>query len=202
MILTPSQQSRFWREWAVACQVQGWTTQDGLSQAEIDAKRHLLLSSAGFRSLTQVDRRKGFDRVLEKLAMLRDDLDGLVKVSGSGRRVILHAIAEDATFLGRRECQVSSAPYNCGYLGALLSDRFGHMDLDRISEAPLAPTPTNPSGKSLLEQVRDTLHARAAMHRRRARSASLDSEEGCSPAASEMPASAVQAGAEAADLVI
>ena len=59
----------FWRFWREAMEAQGWV---GLSKAEQDGKRYEMLGRAGFKSLKEVDHRKGFDAVLVQLDLLRE----------------------------------------------------------------------------------------------------------------------------------
>ena len=70
MLLTPSQSSRFWREWAACIRLHKW------SKPDAETQRKALLQRAGFTSLTLVDKLTGYDRVLSALAILTrpDDL--------------------------------------------------------------------------------------------------------------------------------
>ena len=134
MLLTPSQQSRFFRDWSSVLKHQKqhgpglpWTRE----QAE--AHRHALLQRAGFQSLRDVDRAAGFDRVLAELGVMRDNLartsesfpvDKIFLPSGSGtqshdnspgyRRRILWIIRKIALHLGGDP-----------YIAAIARDRFG-----------------------------------------------------------------------------
>ena len=71
MKLSPAQVQRFWSEWSVACAVLHWTRADGLTAAEIDARRKEFLARCGFSSLTEVDRVAGFTKVLNELLVLQ-----------------------------------------------------------------------------------------------------------------------------------
>ena len=71
MNLTTAQVQRFWREWPKSCKAMGWTKANGMSAAEIDAKRKEFLARCGFDSLTKVDRVDGFTKVLKELLVLQ-----------------------------------------------------------------------------------------------------------------------------------
>jgi len=129
MLLTRAQQSRFWREWSVACHVQGWTKANGWTDYQIDNERHSMLERAGFDSLTKVDHLEGFDRVLSELAALSKpaDLDAQVRQQQMPRIRALHAIRELDSKLS------ISRSFPSPYLQAILRDKFGHADLDRLN---------------------------------------------------------------------
>jgi hypothetical protein len=74
MQLTRSQQTRFWRDWTKAA-VKNFPRPQW-SSAQIENERHALLRRAGFDSLTEVDPRAGFDRVLAELRAMQDDVPG------------------------------------------------------------------------------------------------------------------------------
>ncbi|HWX18757.1 MAG TPA: hypothetical protein VN578_02515 [Candidatus Binatia bacterium] len=74
MLLSKPQRDRFWREWSAACEAQGWTILNGETDFDITARRHELLRSCGFSSLTLVDRKAGFDKVLAALGALQSKL--------------------------------------------------------------------------------------------------------------------------------
>jgi len=71
MNLSTAQVQRFWREWPKSCKAMGWTKANGMSAAEIDAKRKEFLLRCGFNSLTKVDRVDGFTKVLNELLVLQ-----------------------------------------------------------------------------------------------------------------------------------
>jgi hypothetical protein len=71
MNLSTAQVQRFWREWPKSCKAMGWTKANGMSAAEIDAKRKEFLARCGFDSLTKVDRVDGFTKVLKELLVLQ-----------------------------------------------------------------------------------------------------------------------------------
>ena len=110
-----------------------------------------MLAKCGFRSLTLVDGRAGYTAVLKELAILRDDLSGMLRADDNERRVMLHTIGQLAKQMS--PSWVASAPLGSAYLGAILLDRWGHMQIDRLS-------------LDELEQLRYTLSARASAHRR------------------------------------
>lgn len=91
MLLSKAQLTLFWRSWSAACATQGWTRAAGWTTAQIDDKRHELLKGLGFASLKDVDNR-GFDRVLAKLRLLADRVDGAMEVgrpqTGDARRLL------------------------------------------------------------------------------------------------------------------
>jgi hypothetical protein len=76
MKITTDQQSLFWKLWTKACRNQGWTRQQGLSAAAIDAKRKEMLARCGFRSLKDVDPQGGFSLVKRELLKFDDQLQG------------------------------------------------------------------------------------------------------------------------------
>src|SRR5579862_7122912 len=70
MLLSEDQVKKFWRLWPQACRANGWTKENGLSAAQIDAKRKEVLLDCGFTSLTLVDRKDGFTKVKNRLLIL------------------------------------------------------------------------------------------------------------------------------------
>jgi len=152
MLLTKSQQLRFWREWSVACKVQGWTKAVSWTGAQIDNERHALLARAGFDSLTKVDHLTGFDRVLAELAALAkpNDISPQMRAAEQPRIRLLHAIEA----LGNKISLGQTATGQNSYVATISRDRFG------VSDYTTLPLPQ-------LEQLRNTLASRAAAHRRR-----------------------------------
>lgn len=146
MLLTKRQQFRFWNEWRAACKSQGWTAANSWTGLQIENERHALLRRVGFESLTHVDPREGYTSVLKELATLQDNLAGMIRADQNPRRVLLHTIG----VYGRKlsTSQVASAPLSNPYIGVIMLDRWGHMDIDRLSMADL-------------EQLRYTLAARS-----------------------------------------
>jgi hypothetical protein len=154
MLLTKPQQLRFWREWSIACKVQGWTKAQSWTGAQIDNERHALLDRAGFDSLTKVDQLAGFDRVLAELAALSRpaDITPQMRAAEQPKTRLRYAIAA----LGK---QLSTAQLGDGsnaYIARISIDRFGTAALDNLS-------------LHQLEQLRNTLAGRLSVHRRRAR---------------------------------
>jgi hypothetical protein len=88
MLLTEAQLKLFWRTWAAACKAQGWTRENGLKVADVNAKRHEVLQGLGFSSLTRVTKRDGFDRLIARVRTLAGNLQGAVDevVEESGER--------------------------------------------------------------------------------------------------------------------
>ena len=86
MLLTKPQLSRFWRAWSAIVSANNWPH----DQAE--RERHALLSRAGFRSLTEVDHLNGFTAVLKELAILQENLTGMLYADENPRRVLIHTI--------------------------------------------------------------------------------------------------------------
>lgn len=148
MLLSKPQQQRFWRDWS---QVKRSLKSIGYSDAQVENERHALLARAGFDSLTLVDHLAGFDRVLAELAVqLRpNDLEPQLREQSMPRTRLLFAIHQLANkFIPN----LTNRPNP--YLAAILRDRFGHCDLDRLTEPQLL-------------QLRNTLAARLASKRRK-----------------------------------
>lgn len=149
MLLSKPQQKRFWRDWAA---IKRSLKSQGYTDAQVENERYALLDRAGFQSLTEVDASTGFDRVLAELAAINkpDDVDAQLRQQQMPRIRLLHAInLLDASFGGRGESSPASF-----YTQAILSNKFGHTDLDRLSIEQLT-------------QLRNTLAARAAKKRKR-----------------------------------
>ena len=104
-------EAQFWnfinKLWPAACAGQGW---DKLPSAEREDKRHEVLAALGFGSLKHVDKRKGFDRVVERLEELAkavivigpDQGEPVVEGEAAGeRRRLLHRVGETATELSQ-----------------------------------------------------------------------------------------------------
>ena len=125
MLLSTLQTPRFWREWKRACRVHGWTDEKGWTQAQIDAERHALLLRAGFTSLTLVDPRAGFDRVLAELAALHSpaDIAPQLRAQAQPRTRLLYSIGH-----------AGAAPY---VIAAIARADFGTDDLDQLTEEQL-----------------------------------------------------------------
>ena len=159
MLLSPAQLKKFWSKsdgWPSLVAARHW------APAEAESERKALLGRAGFTSLTQVDKVDGFSRVLHELATLREDLTGMLHADANPRRVLLHAIQSLAKQLS--SSWVGSCPLGSPYLGALMSDRWGHMDLDRLSLEDLT-------------QLRYTLTARLHSKYKAPRNASAETSD-------------------------
>ena len=64
-----------------------WTKANGMSAAEIDAKRKEFLAACGFTSLTEVDRTDGFTKVLKELLVMQGtDLQAAREVLPDGEQ--------------------------------------------------------------------------------------------------------------------
>ena len=125
MLLTRPQVRRFWREWVAACKAKGWTAAQSWTGAEIYAERHALLARAGFTSLTLVDPRAGFDRVLAELAALHSpaDIAPQLRAQAQPRTRLLYSIGH-----------AGAAPY---VIAAIARADFGTDDLDQLTEEQL-----------------------------------------------------------------
>lgn len=90
MLLTRSQQLRFWRDWSAVksgFQKAAWT------EAEIETERRATIARAGFSSLTLVDKLAGFDRLLSQLASLGQpaNLNAQLRQENMPRHRLLYA---------------------------------------------------------------------------------------------------------------
>lgn len=157
MLLSPEQQRRFWREWSAVKKTQDW------NPVVAETKRHEMLTSLGFDSLTQVDRVQGFTRVLHELAALKANLAGMVQTTpeANARRVLNHAIEK----YGRQltTSVVNSAPWKNPYIAEVMADRWHHADPSRLTLTDL-------------EHLRNTLAARATAKRRRPAAVSAEDQ--------------------------
>ena len=124
MLLTKSQQFKFWSLWKQVCQRQGWTAAAGYGPDQVTTERRNILAQCGFDSLTKVDPAKGFERVLQSLLALSDpaNLTAQVRLSDMPRIRLKHAIT-------------ALAP--AAYTAAICRDRFGTTDLDDLDEHQL-----------------------------------------------------------------
>jgi hypothetical protein len=155
MKLTSPQLSRFWREWSAIVSAKKW------HKVEAELQRYALLARAGFDSLTQVDKQKGFDRVLAELSAIArpDDIEPQMRAAQMPRTRFYYAIIKLAREI--EPSYIESAPLGSGYLGAIMRDKYGHYDIDRLPE-------------SELEHLRNTLQARLLAHRRQAAPAAAE----------------------------
>jgi hypothetical protein len=106
------------------------------TSAEREAQRKLIhLQAFGApMSAKDIDPLKDFDAFKTQcLAILKpSDLGAQLRQQAMPRTRLLYAIEQ----LARRisTSQVESAPLRSAYLGALMIDRYGHCDLDRITD--------------------------------------------------------------------
>lgn len=163
MLLTKSQLTLWWRTWSAACQAQGWTRERGWTSAQIDEKRHEILTSLQFASLKNVDNR-GFDRLLARVRMLSDNVNGAldeVRPSNGDARRLLWRIewllkCIDVYLPGHSET----------YVASVVADKF--TGLDKYDTGVLHPphwrdlSAQRSAGKedSQLDHLRITLAAR------------------------------------------
>lgn len=175
MLLTKSQQKRFWRDWGIyrrRHRSPGGTSSASphslITDAQIENERHALLERAGFDSLTQVDPGAGFDRVLAELQALinPDDLDAQLRQI----TMPLERLRYACRLLAKAICDLnpSSASHPEAYLRRLLVDRFHTMSLDDLDETQLT-------------QLRNTLAARRSSSRRSSRAPSPGGTSSASP---------------------
>lgn len=157
MILSKSQQLRFWREWSAACRAQGWTKAQSWTGAQIDNERHALLERCGFDSLTKVDKQSGFDRVLKELATLQANLAGMLSADENPRRVLVHGIRKHG--------------FNDAYVAAISIDRFGTTDWQKLPLDLLTKLRNTIADRAVVEHLPETIARRRAA--RRARSAAV-----------------------------
>lgn len=176
MKLSKAQVTLFWRLWGQACRCQGWTTERGLSRAEIDQRRKSLLADCGFDSLTAVDKTAGFGRVKAALMTLCDRLDGAIEADHpeiDEARRLRHVITWDLMpRLARLPEFVASEDGVMGYVERICRDKFGlsedwQLDLDDLDARPIIRT--RPDGSlqespSQLFQLLITLTARLRSH--------------------------------------
>jgi hypothetical protein len=173
MNLTPPQISRFWREWSSVIRYQRW--RGVLTADQIDCKRKELLARAGFLSLTQVDKRAGFDRVLTELRAMQDDVERTVEAAddtiADGRRYRALITLEIIPCLALYE--MNPMDYLVTVISGLV--RWNKIDqperpptLDDLDARPTFKTVDGKleEGPSQLEQAMMTLNARLHAKRR------------------------------------
>ncbi len=129
MLISPDQNRRFWREWNAIVVSKKW------ARPEAEKERKALIARAGFSSLTLVDKVKGFSRVLNELAAMRDDLGGMLRADQNDRRVLEYKIRE----VGRELCtsKVDSFPFSNTYIGTVMRDKFGTMNVHSLTDEQL-----------------------------------------------------------------
>lgn len=167
MLLSKAQVHRFWRDWEKACRAQGWTKAKGWTTAQREAQRKLVLGKCGFTSLTLVDGRGGFDKVLALLGALANNLAGALELDhpeiGESRR----------SHFGLREVAQCLAHYGVeaeSYLQQIINDKFNHgrggaltqRTIDELSDLPSTRMVRGEliEGPSELQQLRMTAWAR------------------------------------------
>jgi hypothetical protein len=170
MKLSPDQVKMFWREWPKSCRAQNWTRAEGMSAAEIDAKRKEFLARCGFKSLTEVDKVAGFTKVKNELLVLQGvSLQAAREADDptiNDGRVMRHQILTD--LIPCLELYVGDVR---GYITAIMEDKNRWWKIDRpvrdITINDLSPTPVKKfkdgqvqEFSSPLKQFRDTLAAR------------------------------------------
>jgi hypothetical protein len=150
MLLSPAQIKRFWREWSAACKAQQWPA------SETEPQRKALLQRAGFSSLTTVDQGKGFTAVLKELAILQDNLKGMLRADANERRQVTWMI------------QHSDQVYGLGhaYWEAIALSRFRTTDLDQLTDAQLVQLRNTLADRAVEEHHRTTKILRAEKRKR------------------------------------
>lgn len=118
MLLSPGQQSKFWKLWAGACAAQGWQGE------EKELRRKEVLLGLGFASLKEVDKLGGFDRVKAHLLTLQDRLDGaseeVFPAVGEMRRHLFLIRSKLHPALAARVSDPDA------YIRSICRDKFGH----------------------------------------------------------------------------
>jgi hypothetical protein len=107
MNLSPKQLKRFWSKqdgWPSIVSLHNW------SPEQAEDQRHAMLQRAGFQRLTEVTRVKGFAAVLEQMAVLKNDVAGIVHAQENPRRVLLDNIRTLAAKFSL--ARVDSCPFN------------------------------------------------------------------------------------------
>jgi hypothetical protein len=182
MILAPKQVKEFWRLWPQACSANGWTRENGMTAAAIDAKRKEVLRECGFNSLTEVDRRDGFTKVKNKLLVLigvsvQAGVEANDPVAHNNARIHRHVIETEIL-----PCLALYVEDVTGYVATVIAGLTRHYKTDRptrpptLSDLDIYPAiaqrrTTNPTccapdgrrvvpGPSQLEQCLMTLSAR------------------------------------------
>jgi hypothetical protein len=118
-MLTKAQNQRFWREWTAIFKARAWDAPTA------ERERKALLARAGFTSLTLVDPRRGFDRVLAQLGYLRDNVEKTIETitdEPGERRRLHHLITQEARWFS---IQLAHNPPPDSYAIALARDKFG-----------------------------------------------------------------------------
>jgi hypothetical protein len=150
MLLSPAQLHRFWREWSAACKVQQWP------KDQIEPQRKAMLERAGFPSLKCVDQSKGFTAVLKELAILQDNIRGMLRADANERRQVTWMI------------QHSDQVYGLGraYWQAIALSRFKTTDLDQLTEDQLVQLRNTLADRAVQEHHRTTKILRSEKRKR------------------------------------
>lgn len=152
MILAPDQVKSFWYLWPQACRANGWTKENGLSAAAIDAKRKEILRECGFDSLTMVDRTDGFTKVKNKLLIL---IGTDLKAAGEDQDTTENT-ARNHRYILEKEiipCLALYEEHATGYVATVIAGLSRHYKEDRPTRPPtLADLDTKPSFRKVRGQ--------------------------------------------------
>lgn len=174
MLLSGKQLSRFWREWSEVIRYQGW---EDLPRAVVEDARHRMLKLAGFNSLTEVDKKEGFDRVLAELGRLQDNVDRAVEIDhperGLARRLRSVLKTRIMPRLERRP-DIGSKARAEAFAMSIWRDQFRDLwwdgatfdaFVDTLDAAPRPARPGRPDrpAPSRLAEALITLNARARL---------------------------------------
>lgn len=135
MILSRDQVKRFWFLWPQACRANGWTRENGLTTAAIDAKRKEILRECGFISLTEVDRTAGFTKVKNKLEIL---IGTNLKAAGEDQDTTANT-ARTHRYVIEKEILPCLALYVedvTSYVASIIADHIRHYKTDRPTRPP------------------------------------------------------------------
>lgn len=145
LLISKPQQHLFWREWSKIVSSHGW------APGQAETERKALLQRIGFTSLTQVDPVNGFTAVLKELAVLQENLTGMIRADGNPRRMMIWNIRSKSAD---------------GYWQRIALDRFGTGDLESLSDAQLQQLLYTVSDRQATHAP-DTLQKRALAQRQR-----------------------------------
>ena len=112
-LMSEEQARWFWRNWPLAVAEQGWTA------AESEDRRRAMLADLGFKSLKDVDKKDGFDRLKQRVMELQDRLVAEKDDAGQRRR-FLHRIGEQRVELE----ELMGGEEASAYLDPIFRDRF------------------------------------------------------------------------------
>ena len=145
LLISKPQQHLFWREWSKIVSSHGWAP--GLAETE----RKAMLQRIGFTSLTKVDPVNGFTAVLKEMAVLQENLTGMMHADDNPRRMMIWNIRSKSAD---------------GYWQSIARDRFGTDNLDSLSDAQLQQILYTVSDRQATHAP-DTLQKRAIAQRQR-----------------------------------